>query len=153
MVDLPRMVKESSRAFPPIMADHSLMEYVALVSLLALLQYVAFGTAVARARGRYGVKAPAVAGHEIFERYFRVQQNTLELVVVLLPSLWLFAQYVDAHWAAILGAVYLLGRVLYFLGYVRDPGKRELGFALSLGPVVVLLVGALMGVGARLAGA
>ena len=129
------------------------MEPVAIVSVLALLEYIAFGTAVARARGRYGVQAPAVTGHEVFERYFRVQQNTLELLVVLLPSLWLFAQYVHATWAAVLGAVYLVGRVLYFTGYVRDPARRELGFALSLGPVLILLVGALIGAVARLMGA
>ena len=71
------------------------MEYVALVSGLALLQYVAFGMLVGRARGRYGVKAPAITGHEVFERYFRVQQNTLELLVVMLPAIWLFARYVE----------------------------------------------------------
>jgi glutathione S-transferase len=129
------------------------MEPVAIVSVLALLQYIAFGTAVARARGRYGVQAPAVTGHDIFERYFRVQQNTLELLILLLPSLWLFAWYVDAAWAALLGAVYLVGRILYFMGYVRDPARRELGFALSLGPTLVLLVGALIGACADLMGA
>jgi glutathione S-transferase len=129
------------------------MELVAIVSVLALLQYIAFGAAVARARGRYGVQAPAVTGHEIFERYFRVQQNTLELLVVLLPSLWLFATYVHGTWAAVIGAVYLVGRLLYFTGYVRDPARRELGFVLSLGPVLVLLVGALIGAGVRLVGA
>jgi uncharacterized MAPEG superfamily protein len=121
------------------------MDYVAIVALLALLQYVAFGMAVGHARAKYGVKAPSIAGHEVFERYFRVQQNTLELIVVLLPALWLFAQYVDAAWAAALGVVYLVGRTLYFFGYVRDPAKRELGFALTALPIVVLLLGALIG--------
>ena len=67
------------------------MEYVTLVSGLALLQYIAFGILVGKARGRYGVKAPAITGNDIFERYFRVQQNTLELLVVMLPAMWLFA--------------------------------------------------------------
>ncbi|HET7203931.1 MAG TPA: MAPEG family protein [Steroidobacteraceae bacterium] len=125
------------------------MDYVAIVSLLALLQYVAFGMAVGHARGKYGVKAPSVTGHEVFERYFRVQQNTLELIVVLLPALWLFAQYVDANWAAGLGVVYLVGRSVYFFRYVRDPAQRELGFALTALPIVALLVGALIGVVAR----
>lgn len=119
---------------------------VALVGLLALLQYLVFGMLVGRARGKFGVKAPAVTGHEVFERYFRVQQNTLELLVAFLPSLWLFAQYVSEGWAALLGAVYLVGRVLYLRGYVADPSKREIGFALSFLPIVVLLVGALIGV-------
>jgi glutathione S-transferase len=122
-----------------------MMRFVAIVGLLALLQYVYFGIAVGRARGRYGVKGPAVSGHEVFERYFRVQQNTLELLVAFLPALWLFALYASATWAIVLGAVYLAGRVLYYLEYVRDPPKRELGFALSMLPILVLIVGALVG--------
>ena len=128
------------------------MEYVAIVSALALLQYLVFGSAVGWARGKYAVKAPAVTGHEVFERYFRVQQNTLELLVVLLPSLWLFARYVDARWSAVLGAVYVVGRLLYFAGYVRDPARRELGFVLSFLPIVVLVLGALAGAVVRLVG-
>jgi uncharacterized membrane protein YecN with MAPEG domain len=123
-----------------------MMHFVALVGLLALLQYLVFGMLVGRARGKYGVKAPAVTGHEVFERYFRVQQNTLELLVVLLPALWLFALYVSATWAAILGAVYLVGRVLYLRGYVSDPSKREIGFGMSFLPILVLVIGALIGV-------
>ena len=129
------------------------MEYVALVALLALLQYVAFGMAVGNARGRYGVKAPAIAGHEVFERYFRVHQNTLEMLVVFLPGLAVFAHYVSARWAALLGVVYLAGRMVYFLSYVRDPAKRELGFALTALPILALVIGALVAIGARLVGA
>ena len=121
------------------------MSYVAIVGLLALLQFVFFGMAVGRARGKYGVEAPAVTGHEVFERYFRVQQNTLELIVVLLPALWLFALYVSAPWAAVFGGVYLVGRALYFAGYVKDPARREIGFAVSILPVLALLIGALVG--------
>ncbi|HEX9208655.1 MAG TPA: MAPEG family protein [Steroidobacteraceae bacterium] len=123
-----------------------MMHFVALVGLLALLQYLVFGMLVGRARGKYHVKAPAIAGHEVFERYFRVQQNTLELLVVFLPALWLFALYASAMWAAILGVVYLVGRVLYFRGYVADPAKREIGFGLSFLPILGLVIGALVGV-------
>jgi uncharacterized MAPEG superfamily protein len=123
-----------------------MMHFVALVGLLALLQYLVFGALVGRARGKYGVRAPAVTGHEVFERYFRVQQNTLELLVAFLPSLWLFASYVSAGWAALLGATYLVGRVLYLRSYVADPAKREIGFALSFLPIIALVVGALVGV-------
>ena len=126
------------------------MEYVAIVTAVALLQYVYFAVAVGGARGKHGVKAPAVSGHEVFERYFRVQQNTLELLVVLVPSLWLFATYVSPLWGAVLGAVYVVGRFVYFASYVRDPAKRGLGFALSMLPVLALAVGALVGAVARL---
>jgi uncharacterized MAPEG superfamily protein len=126
------------------------MEPVAVVILLALLQYVVFGMLVGRARGRYGVKAPAVTGHEIFERYFRVHYNTLELLVAFVPAIWLFGTYVSPAWAAGLGLVYLVGRVLYLRGYVADPAKREIGFGLSVLPIIVLLVGGLWGAARQL---
>ena len=121
------------------------MELVAVVIVLALLEFVVFGALVGRARGRYGVKAPATGGHEIFDRYFRVHYNTMEMLVVFVPAIWLFGLYVSPRWGAILGAVFLVGRILYLRGYVDDPSKREFGFGLSVLPVVVLLVGALLG--------
>jgi uncharacterized MAPEG superfamily protein len=121
------------------------MNLVHVVIGLALVQFLYFGVAVGAARGRYGVKAPATSGNEVFERYFRVQMNTLELLVILLPSLLLFAHYVNPTWAAGLGAVYLVGRILYYLTYVKDPAKRSLGFALSMLPTLALLVGGLGG--------
>lgn len=120
------------------------MAYVLLVIVLALLQFVFFGIAVGRARVKFGVHAPAVAGNEHFERYFRVHMNTLEQLIVFLPALWLFAQFVDPHWAAGLGGVYLVGRTLYFLSYVKDPKSRGLGFALTSLPALVMLVGVLV---------
>ena len=121
------------------------MELVAVVIVLALLEFVVFGALVGRARGRYGVKAPATGGHEIFDRYFRVHYNTMEMLVVFVPAIWLFGLYVSPRWGAILGAIFIVGRILYLRGYVADPSKREFGFGLSVLPVVVLLVGALVG--------
>lgn len=123
------------------------MEPVAVVIVIALLEYVVFGMLVGRARGLYGIKAPAVGGHEIFERYFRVHQNTMELLVVFVPAMWLFGLYVSPDWGAGLGVLYVVGRLLYLRSYVRDPAKREAGFALSVLPVVVMLIGALWGAG------
>jgi glutathione S-transferase len=126
------------------------MEPVAIVILIALLQYVIFAALVGRARGKYGVKAPAVHGHEVFERYFRVHYNTLELIVVFVPAMWLFGSYVSPTWAAVLGLVYVVGRVAYLVGYVADPAKREIGFGLSVLPILVLLVGGLWGVAQKM---
>lgn len=128
------------------------MDLVALVLALALLQYIVFAVLVGRARGTYGVKAPAVTGHEVFERYFRVQQNTLELLVIFVPAVWLFGQYVSATVAAILGAVYLVGRVLYLQSYVADPARRGAGFGLSMLPIMAMVIGVLIATGLKLLG-
>lgn len=121
------------------------MPYVHIVVCLALIEFLYFGMAVASARGRYKVAAPAVTGNEIFERYLRVQMNTLEQLIVFIPAIVLYGQYLSPYWAAGLGGVYLIGRLVYFAGYVKDPKKRELGFILSVVPTVILLGGALFG--------
>jgi glutathione S-transferase len=121
------------------------MAYVDIVTALAVLQFLVFGFKVAKARGRYGVKAPAIAGNEIFERYFRVQQNTLEQLIAFLPGLYLFSHYFSPRLAAGLGLVYLIGREMYAFTYVKNPAKRELGYALTLLPTAILILGGLFG--------
>jgi len=116
-----------------------------LVSVLALAQFFLFGTLVSRARSRYGIAAPAVSGHATFERYFRVHMNTLELLVLFLPALWLAAFYVAPIWPVLLGVLYLLGRLLYLRSYVADPRQRGAGFGLSVLPILVLILIALIG--------
>ncbi|MEG1680707.1 MAG: MAPEG family protein [Stenotrophomonas sp.] len=121
------------------------MHYVEIVTALVVLQYLYFIVVVGRARGRYGVKAPAVTGHEGFERAYRVQMNTLELMVALLPSMLIAARFWPAEWVAGIGAVYLIGRFIYWRAYVGNPSSRGLGFGLSMLPVLVLLLMALAG--------
>jgi uncharacterized membrane protein YecN with MAPEG domain len=121
------------------------MPLVHIVICLAVLEFLYFGFEVGRARGRFNVPAPATAGHELFDRYFRVQMNTLEQLVVFIPSIVLFGQYLSPYIAAGLGVIFIIGRLLYFTGYVKDPKKRELGFTLSALPTMILLVGALFG--------
>lgn len=122
------------------------MALVAAVILLALIEFIVFSLLVGRARIRCNVQAPAITGHPIFERYFRVQQNTLEQLIVFVPSVWLFGLYVSILWAAVLGVVFIAGRALYLTGYVADPKKRSAGFGLSFLPNVILVIGALVGV-------
>jgi glutathione S-transferase len=121
------------------------MAWVEIVTLLALIELMLFGFLVGRARATYGVKAPATSGNEVFERYYRVQANTIETLIVFLPALWIAAQYWSPLWMALLGVVYLIGRLLYLRGYVRDPSQRGLGYGLSLLPTAVLMVAALAG--------
>lgn len=121
------------------------MSAVDLVALLALAQYFAFSALVGKARAQYGVDAPAVTGHPMFERAYRVQMNTLELLVMFLPVLYIAARYWNPLYVAAAGAVFLVGRLLYRQAYVRDPKSRSLGFAVSVTPVVVLLVAGAVG--------
>jgi uncharacterized MAPEG superfamily protein len=121
------------------------MAYVDIVTALALLQFVVFGFKVGRARTRFGIAAPAISGNATFERLFRVQQNTLEQLIVLLPGLYLFSRYFNPSVAAGLGVLYLIGREIYAASYVKDPAKRSLGFGLTFVPMMILVIGGLVG--------
>ncbi|HEX6866999.1 MAG TPA: MAPEG family protein [Caulobacteraceae bacterium] len=113
------------------------------VTLLSLLTYFWMGLRVAGARAKYGVKAPATSGEETFDRIFRTQQNTLEWLPIYLASLWLFAVYWDDGVAAIIGVVWIFGRIVYALGYAKAAGSRTPGFLIQTLAAGVLLFGAL----------
>ncbi|ANO51656.1 MAPEG family protein [Woeseia oceani] len=121
------------------------MEAVAIVTGLALLQLFVFAFQVGKMRVKHGVKAPAVSGHEEFERMFRVHMNTLEQIVIFLPALWLFALYVNPLIAAGLGLLFIIGRFVYRASYLVDPGKRSMGFTLGWLPMMALLIGGMIG--------
>lgn len=121
------------------------MHWIAIVTSLALAEYLWFSILVGQARGRYGVKAPATSGHEVFERTFRVHQNTMEQLVAFLPALWLFGSYVSPEIGALLGLAFIVGRVLYLRGYVAAPESRSLGFGIGLVSTAILLLGGLVG--------
>jgi uncharacterized MAPEG superfamily protein len=126
------------------------MELVILIITLALLQFIWFGLLTGRARVAYNVKAPATSGHPVFERQFRVQQNTLEQLIVFIPALVSFSWMAESiGWpgneiAAFLGVFYLIGRALYARAYVKDPLSRSVGFLLSFFPSAVMLPGTLV---------
>lgn len=122
------------------------MAYVELVILLAIFEYMVLAMLVGRARGKYGIRAPAISGHPVFDRTFRVQQNTLEGLVIFLPALWLFGQYQSAVWAAGLGLLGIVGRGLYAAAYIRAAEKRGPGAGICGIVNIVLVVGALIGV-------
>jgi hypothetical protein len=56
---------------------------VTLATVVLLFSCAAYA---ARARGRYGIRAPATTGHPQFDVAYRIQMNTLENTVVFLPS-------------------------------------------------------------------
>ena len=115
--------------------------FTALVTCLAILVYFYSSILVSRARGKFGVKLPAISGNPDFERVFRAQMNTLEWLPIFLPSLWLFAIYISDGIGALLGAVWVVGRILYILGYAQAVAKRGLGFAIQAVATIALWVG------------
>ncbi|MGB0135432.1 MAPEG family protein [Dokdonella sp.] len=121
------------------------MALVNLLVLLAVIQFIYFGVRVGSARQKYGVSAPATTGHEIFERYYRVQMNTLELLIMLVPCVWIASAYWNPMFVAAMIGIYLIGRMIYLSGYVADPKKRDKGFLISILPIFVLLVAGFAG--------
>lgn len=120
------------------------MEILAIVTIVALGQFVYFSIQVGSYRGKYDVKAPAVSGAPEFERMFRVQQNTMEQLVVFLPALWIFGHLVKPLWAAGFGLVFIVGRFIYKAEYLKDPGSRSPGFTLSFLPSAIMLIWSLV---------
>ena len=124
--------------------------FTALVTCLALLLYLLTSARVSRARGTFGIKAPAISGDPDFERIFRVQMNTLEWLPVFLPSLWLFAIYVSDAIAAALGMVWIVGRIAYMTGYSKAAKDRGTGFVIQASATFLLWLGAIGGIVWRL---
>ena len=117
--------------------------FTALVTCLAILFYFFTSLQVGKARAKFGIKAPATTGNLDFERVFRVQMNTLEWLPFFLPALWLFAIYISDPIAAVLGLVWIAGRILYMTGYSQAAEKRGRGFGIQAAAAILLWLGAL----------
>jgi glutathione S-transferase len=117
--------------------------FTALVTCLAIAVYFFTAVRVTQARGAFGIKAPATTGNPDFERVFRVQMNTLEWMPIFLPSLWLFAVYVSDPIAAVIGLLWVVGRVIYMIGYSQAAAKRTPGFAVQATTAIILWLGAM----------
>jgi glutathione S-transferase len=121
------------------------MQLTAWITLAALAVYFWTGFEAGRARVKYKVAAPSMEGPIGFQSAQRVQANTLEQLPLVLVPMWLCAMYLGDTWAAAGGALWCVGRVLYALGYYRDPGKREIGFVTGMIACVLLIAGAVKG--------
>ena len=127
-----------------------MFHFTALVTCLAILFYFLTGMQVAKARAAFGIKAPAISGNPDFDRVFRVQMNTLEWLPIFLPALWLFAIYLSDMFAAALGLVWIVGRILYMTGYSKAANERGLGFGIQAGAASLLWLGAIGAIAWRL---
>jgi len=122
------------------------MEPVVIVILVALAEYMVFSGLVGRARAKYRIAAPAITGHDVFERTFRVHQNSLENLIVFVPAVWVFGAYVSPLWAAGIGVVYIVARAMYARGYIAAAEKRGVGSGVTGVVLMVLVIGGLVGV-------
>lgn len=121
------------------------MEFVAIVTSLALIQVFIFAYQVGLQRVKHGVRAPAVHGAPEFERAFRVHQNTIEQLIMFIPALWIFASYWRADIAAGLGLIFIISRQVYRNAYIADPAKRSAGFGIGAAAMTLLMLGGLVG--------
>lgn len=121
------------------------MEAIAIVTILALIQAYVFAFQVGQARVKHAVKAPDTSGHDDFDRMFRVHQNTLEQLILFVPALWIFGQYVHTLAGAGIGLVFVIGRFVYRGAYLKDPASRSLGFGLGAVSMAILMLGGLVG--------
>lgn len=122
------------------------MEKYYLVAVVTLVtSIVVFGMAltVSRTHSKTGILAPAMTGDPFLERAIRAHSNTLEWLPIFLPSMWLFAIYWSPSWAGAIGTLWLIGRIVYFVGYFSDPKKRFPGFFIQSIAAFALLLGAL----------
>ncbi len=122
------------------------MDIIALLIILAVLQFMAFSFLVGPARVKYEVKAPATTGNEDWQRRFRVHQNTMEQLVAFVPAIYLCAVYANQTVAIVCGVIYLIGRCIYAYTYIKDPKTRALGMILSFFPTLAMVLAALGGV-------
>ena len=116
----------------------------ALMTLLAVLWYIVTAFQVGRAHVKCNIPAPTMIGHPVLERAVRVQMNTLEQMAAFLPAMWLYAWYGNPRWAAVACAVWIVGRIVYAIGYWADENKRGAGFAISFFALVAVWIAALV---------
>ncbi len=122
------------------------MEYVALVTLLLIVEYMFFTGQAGAARAKADVKAPAMTGNESFERALRVQVNTLEQLIITVPAMWICATYFRADVAAALGTIFFIGRLIYRSAYLKDPSSRLVGMLVGFLANAVLVLSSAWGV-------
>jgi glutathione S-transferase len=120
--------------------------FTTLTTIIAICLFFYMGLRVGLARTKYNVLAPATSGDPDWERLYRVQMNTLEFMPIFLPLLWLFSCYHKDLWGALIGLVWVAGRIIYMLGYTKSTETRSTGFRIQLFATAALLVGTIVGV-------
>ncbi len=117
-----------------------------LITVLALIVYFVITVNVSRTRVKFKIPGPQISGNPYFERALRIQQNTLEQLMLFLPALWLFSSLLSPAWANGIGIVWIISRIVYAVRYYQAAEKRTLSFAISALMILILLLGSLVSV-------
>ena len=124
---------------------------VGLIVVLATIEVLVLGLLVGRGRETYGVKAPATTGHPDWERLNRAHQNSIEQLVVFIPLFTAYFFNAEQTAGIALGVVFLVARVLYARGYVRQTERRRVGAILTAVVQGWLAIGAVVGLVVKIA--
>ena len=129
-----------------------IMEITIVIILLALLQFIYFTGKAGFTRVKHGVDAPNTTGNVTWECIYRVQQNTMEQLVIFIPAMLTFQFYVSQKWVMIPGVIFIVGRAIFSHLYTKDPKTRGPGMILSFFSNIALVVGSLIGIAIKLIG-
>ncbi|MGL5062865.1 MAG: MAPEG family protein [Microcoleus sp.] len=129
-----------------MLAEANATLWPSLITVSALILYFVVTINVGRARAKYKISPPQMSGNPDFERVVRVQQNSVEQMILFLPALWLFAQFISPIWAGAIGGIWIIGRILFAWGYYQAAEKRAIGFGISTLATLALLGGSLTGI-------
>lgn len=116
-----------------------------MITAVALLLYFWAVFNVQRARKIHHVIPPSTHAGPAFNRIFRTQQTLSEHLIIFIPSLWMSSYFLDEFWACCLGGIWVIGRLVYAIGYYQSAEKRIPGNIISIPAELALVVGALIG--------
>ena len=119
--------------------------WVALVSALSIFVYYLTLLNAGIGRVKFGIPAPSHDGPEDYVRRVRAHMNTVEHLVMFLPSMWTFALLVSPFWAAALGAIWPVGRLFYMIGYTRSAPLRRPGLYVTMPSIYIFILGSIIG--------
>lgn len=122
------------------------MEHTAAMTMALIIEYFIFMMLVGNARQKTKIFPPAMSGDPFLEANLRVQQNTLEQIIVVVPAMWICSYYLSELFAVAMGGVFLIGRIMFCMGYRKAPEKRTAGFLIGWLATAALILAACCGV-------
>ncbi|XP_039505038.1 microsomal glutathione S-transferase 2 [Pimephales promelas] len=116
------------------------------VTMLSALHMGFQARRVGWSRMKHKIMPPTVTGPPEFERTFRAHQNSVEFYSIFLAVLWISGIFCNEVLAALGGIIYIVGREMYFTGYIRESKRRLPGFFFMLSVLLFLIVMATIGI-------